>query len=64
MKYQDTSTKNSHRGNEEVEIHFLFRIEKDPQKDDKNLSDSEFDWIHRLRTQIPMGLNTTDSDYM
>ena len=56
---------NLHRGIDDVEIHVLTLINHDVKNDDtKGIRlRTEFDWIHRLRTQIPMGLNTIDSEY-
>ena len=56
---------NSHQGIDDVEIHVLTLINNDANKEEtKGIRlRSEFDWIHRLRTQIPLGLNTIDSDY-
>ena len=54
-----------HRGLKDVEIHVLWFINHDARKDDtKNIRlKFEFDWIHCLRTQIPLGLNTIDTEY-
>ena len=54
-----------HKGLDDVEIHILWFINHDAKKDEtKNIRlRYEFDWIHRLRTQIPLGLNTIDIDH-
>ena len=56
----------SHRGIDDVQIHILTLINNDVKKEEtKGIRlRTEFDWIHRLRTQIPLGLNTIDTDYM
>ena len=50
---------------DDVKIHILWFINHDAKKDyTKNLRlKYEFDWIHSLRTQIPLGLNTIDTEY-
>ena len=55
----------SHNGLDDVEIHVLWFIKHDAKKDyTKNIRlKYEFDWIHCLRTQIPLGLNTIDTEY-
>ena len=54
-----------HKGLDDVEIHVLWFINHDAKRDDtKNIRlKYEFDWIHCLRTQIPLGLNTIDNEY-
>ena len=53
-----------HRGLHDVEIHVLQFINYDTKKDGtkSHRLKTEFDWIHRLRTQIPLGLNTIDTE--
>ena len=55
-----------HQGMKDVEIHVLSLINRDAKKDDTEgiRLHTELDWIHCLRTQIPLGLNTIDCDYM
>ena len=46
-------------------IHVLEFIHHGPQSKgavDTRLS-KEFDWIHRIRSQIPLGMNAIDSAY-
>ena len=55
-----------HRGIHDVEIHVLEFIKIDAQTpESKSLRlKTEFSLIQRLRTQIPLGMNTIDSDYL
>ena len=57
---------NGHRGIDDLEIHVLTLINNDVNKEQtKGIRlRLEFDWIHRQRSQIPLGLNTIDSDYV
>ena len=54
-----------HGGLEDVKIHILefihSKTERDVTKDSR--LHREFDWIHRMRSQIPKGLNSIDSMY-
>ena len=54
-----------HKGLDDVSIHVLEFIHHGPQSEgavDTRLS-KEFDWIHRIRSQIPLGMNAIDSAY-
>ena len=55
-----------HRGIHDVEIHVLEFIKSDVQKPETRSYRlrSEYSWIQRLRTQIPLGMNTIDTDYL
>ena len=55
-----------HRGIDDVEIHVLEFIKSDTQRPEtKGIRlKSEYSWIQRLRTQIPQGMNTIDSDFL
>ncbi len=53
---------NDHNGRADVQVHILDFIYAFP---DSQLAamlrdETEFRWIHRLRTQLPMGINTMD----
>ena len=54
-----------HSGLDDIEIHVLWFINHDAkQNKTKTIRlKYEFDWIHCLRTQIPLGLNTIDNEY-
>ena len=54
-----------HHQLDDVEIHVLWFINHDAKKEHtKTLRlKREFDWIHCLRTQIPLGLNTIDTEF-
>ena len=56
----------NYRGIHDVDIHVLEFIKNDAQKpESKSLRlKTEYSWIQRLRTQIPLGMNTIDSDYL
>ena len=55
-----------HRVIDDVEIHVLEFIKSDTQRPEtKGIRlKSEYSWIQRLRTQIPLGKNTIDSDFL
>ena len=55
-----------HRGIHDVEIHVLEFIKNDAQRPETKslLLKAEYSWIQRLRTQIPLGMNTIDSDHL
>ena len=57
--------RDGHKGLDDVSIRVLEFIHHGPQSEgavDTRLS-KEFDWIHRIRSQIPLGMNAIDSAY-
>ena len=62
---QRHSNRDTHRQIADIEIHVLSLIDKDTGKDETKVIRlrTEFDWILYLKTQIPLGVNTVDSDY-
>ena len=52
-----------HKGLDDVKIHIVDFIHLAPRSaESKCLRDHiEMNWIHRLRTQLPMGMNTVDT---
>ena len=55
----------NHHGRNDVEIHVLDFIHDGPHNEmslEKRLQ-TEFEWIHKLRSQIPLDLNSIDSTY-
>ena len=51
-----------HNGRSDVQVHILDFIYAFPDSKRAALmrNETEFRWIHRLRTQLPMGINTMD----
>ena len=54
-----------HHGEKDVQVHILDFIHSHPRSDrgKKLRLKIEFNWIHRLKTQSPWGLNTLDNRY-
>ena len=56
---------NDHCGEKDMKVHILDFIYAHPEsKRGKSLRNTiEFNWIHKLHTQSPLGLNTLDNRY-
>ena len=52
-----------HKGIEEVKIHILDFIHRAPRSEEAKYTRDhiEMNWVHRLHTQQPLGMNTMDT---